>query len=161
MKDVIRVGMADYKICRPPQKILTLGLGSCLGVVLYDAAAKLCGLAHVMLPDSRSISNNANRMKFVDTCLTDMYHELLVETADPKNLVAKVAGGAKMFSQDSTNEFLNIGAQNYVAAVRQLAKFRIPIIAEDVGDTFSRRIKFDPETGMLLVKAVGIDQYVI
>jgi len=42
--------------------------------VLYDAAAKLCGLAHVMLPDSRSISNNANRMKFVDTCLTDMYH---------------------------------------------------------------------------------------
>ena len=154
MKDVIRVGMADYKICRPPQKILTLGLGSCLGVVLYDAAAKLCGLAHVMLPDSRSISNNANRMKFVDTCLTDMYHELLVETADPKNLVAKVAGGAKMFSQDSTNEFLNIGAQNYVAVVMQLAKFRIPIIAEDVGDTFSRTIKFDPETGMLLVKAV-------
>ncbi len=161
MKDVIRVGMADYKICRPPQKILTLGLGSCLGVVLYDAAAKLCGLAHVLLPDSRSLSNHANRIQFVHTCLTDMYHELLVETANPKNLVAKVAGGAKMFSQDSTNEFLNIGAQNYVAVVRQLAKFRIPIIAEDVGDTFSRTIKFDPETGMLLVKAVGIDQYVI
>lgn len=162
MNDGIRVGMADYKICHAPQKIYTLGLGSCLGVVLYDTSTKTCGLAHVMLPDSKSISNNANRMKFVDTCLSDMYDELInSKSIDPKNLVSKVAGGAKMFSKDSTNEFLNIGAQNYVAAVKQLAKLRIPIIAEDVGKAFSRTIKFDPETGMLLVKAVGINQYYI
>lgn len=161
MNDAIRVGMADYKICHAPQKILTLGLGSCLGVILYDASTKICGLAHVMLPDSKSITNNSNRMKFVDTCLSDMYDELMRESVTHGNLVAKVAGGAKMFSKDSTNEFLNVGAQNYVAAVKQLAKLRIPIIAEDVGKTFSRTIKFDPETGMLLVKAVGLNQYYI
>lgn len=161
MRDAIRVGMADYKICCAPEKVMTFGLGSCLGVVLYDATTKICGLAHVMLPDSKSITNNSNRMKFVDTCLSDMYDDLIDKFVNPKNLVAKVAGGAKMFSKDSTNEFLNIGAQNYVAAVRQLARLRIPIIAEDVGGTFSRTIKFDPETGMLLVKAVGINQYFI
>lgn len=161
MSDAIRVGMADYKVCYAPQKILTLGLGSCLGVILYDASTKICGLAHVMLPDSKSITNNSNRMKFVDTCLSDMYDELMRKSVNPGNLVAKVAGGAKMFSKDSTNEFLNVGAQNYVAAVKQLAKLRIPIIAEDVGGTFSRTINFDPETGMLLVKAVGLSQYYI
>lgn len=153
--------MADYRICHAPQKIMTLGLGSCLGVVLYDGTSKTCGLAHVMLPDSKKISHNANRMKFVDTCLDDMYHELLREPLNPKNLVAKVAGGAKMFTKDLDNEFLNIGAQNYVAAVKKLAELRVPVIAEDVGDTFSRTIRFDPETGVLLVKAVGIDQYEI
>ena len=66
-----------------------------------------------------------------------------------------------MFSKDSDNEFLNIGAQNYVAAVRKLAEFRIPVLAEDVGETFSRTIEFDPETGMLMIKAVGIGKYLI
>lgn len=158
---MIRVGMAEYKLCHTPQKIMTLGLGSCLGVVLYDTSTKICGLAHVMLPDSKQITNNSNRMKFADTCLTDMYHELLAQSADPGHLIAKIAGGAKMFSIDSDNEFLNIGAQNYVAAVKRLAVFRIPVEAEDVGGTFSRTIVFDPESGMLLVKAVGRNQYLI
>ena len=161
MSSIIRVGMADYKICHAPQKIGTLGLGSCLGVVLYDEKSKTCGLAHVKLPDSKKITHTVNRMKFVDTCLDDMYHALLGESVDPGNLVAKMAGGAKMFSKDSDNEFLNIGAQNYVAAVRKLAEFRIPVLAEDVGETFSRTIEFDPETGMLMIKAVGIGKYLI
>ena len=74
---MIRVGMADYKLCAPPDKISTLGLGSCMGVVIYDTKTKLCGMAHIMLPDSTKITHNQNRMKFADTCLLDMYHELL------------------------------------------------------------------------------------
>lgn len=161
MSEIVRVGMADYKICHAPQKIGTLGLGSCLGVVLYDDSTKICGLAHVMLPDSKKITRSKNRMKFVDTCLDDMYHALLEEAVNPGNLVAKMAGGAKMFTKNTDNEFLNIGAQNYVAAVRKLAEFRIPVKAEDVGETFSRTIEFDPETGMLMIKAGGIGKYLI
>ena len=77
MSEMIRVGMADYKLCAPPDKISTLGLGSCMGVVIYDTKTKLCGMAHIMLPDSTKITHNQNRMKFADTCLLDMYHELL------------------------------------------------------------------------------------
>ena len=51
MSEMIRVGMADYKLCAPPDKISTLGLGSCMGVVIYDTKTKLCGMAHIMLPD--------------------------------------------------------------------------------------------------------------
>ena len=62
MSEMIRVGMADYKLCTPPDKISTLGLGSCMGVVIYDTKTKLCGMAHIMLPDSTKITHNENRM---------------------------------------------------------------------------------------------------
>lgn len=58
MSEMIRVGMADYKLCAPPDKISTLGLGSCMGVVIYDTKTKLCGMAHIMLPDSTKITHN-------------------------------------------------------------------------------------------------------
>lgn len=161
MKDVIRVGMADYKICRPPQVISTLGLGSCLGVMLYDETTQICGMAHVMLPDSSRIMKEANRKKFVDTCLQDMYDELLHRDVKPKNLVAKIAGGAKMFSYKSKNDMLNIGEQNVKAVKDKLEEWKILIVAEDTGLDYSRTIKFDPKTGMLLIRAVGIGEYVI
>jgi chemotaxis protein CheD len=161
MSDMIRVGMADYKLCRPPQKISTLGLGSCLGVVLYDKTTQICGMAHVMLPDSKKISQNNNRLKFVDTCLADMYHELMRKQVNPKNLVAKIAGGAKMFSYRSSNDFLNIGEQNVAAAHELLKKWSIPILSEDVGDSYGRTIVFDPGNGQLLVKSVGIGDSII
>lgn len=161
MSEIIRVGMADYKICRSPQKISTLGLGSCLGVVLYDKTTGICGMAHVMLPDSKKISQNSNRLKFVDTCLQDMYDELLQNKVNANRLVAKIAGGAKMFSYNSENEFLNIGGQNVKAVKEFLAKWNVPIVAEDVGETYGRTIVFDPSTGDLLIRAVGLGDSVI
>ena len=161
MKDVIRVGMADFKICCPPQKISTLGLGSCLGVVLYDSRTKMCGMAHIMLPDSRRITKESNRNKFVDTCLQDMYDELIRQSVNPKDLVAKIAGGASMFSFQSGNDMLNLGEQNADAVKKRLKKWNIPILAEDVGKSYSRTIQFDPETGKMLIRAVGVGQYVI
>ena len=161
MSDIIRVGMADFKLCRSPQKISTLGLGSCLGVVLYDRTTKICGLAHVMMPASSQISQNANRMKFVDTCIPDMYEELLRVGAKKSGIIAKMAGGAKMFSYQSNKKFLNIGQQNVEAVHEVLGELRIPILAEDVGSNYGRTIEFDTVTGGLSVKAVGIGDSII
>lgn len=52
MSEVIKVGMADLNVCTAPDAITTLGLGSCVGIVLYDSAVKKAGMVHVMLPDS-------------------------------------------------------------------------------------------------------------
>lgn len=161
MSEMIRVGMADYKICRSPQKISTLGLGSCLGVVLYDKTTKICGMAHVMMPDSTKISKNSNRMKFVDTCLDDMYRDMLQMGAKKSCIIAKVAGGAQMFSSPSNNSFLNIGEQNIEAVHKLLQEWNIPIIAEDVGSNCGRTIEFDTVTGELYIKTVGVGDSVI
>lgn len=161
MSKMVRVGMADYKICRPPQKISTLGLGSCLGVVLYDNQTKICGMAHVMLPDSTQISKNSNRMKFMDTCLPDMYEEMLKEGAVPATMVAKIAGGAEMFSTKPDEDMLNIGRHNIMAAREILAEWGIPVVSEDVGGCCGRTIEFDTVTGELNIKTVGIGDSVI
>lgn len=155
MSEIVRVGMADYKICRPPQKIITLGLGSCVGVILYDRMTKLCGMAHVMLPDSTQITKNSNRMKFVDTCLLDMYEEMLGLGVRKSELIAK------MFSYNGTNAFLNIGEQNVQAVRRMLAGWEIPILSEDVGNCCGRTIEFDTVTGELFIKTVGFEDFVV
>ena len=163
MSETIRVGMADYKICRSPQKISTLGLGSCLGVVLYDESSGVCGLAHVMLPDSTRIpSQQSNRFKFMDTCLKDMYEELTIKQGIPASkLKAKIAGGAKMFAHRSSNSMLNVGAQNIEKAKEMLSGWKIPIRAEDTGDRYGRTITFDPSNSELHIKTVGVGESVI
>lgn len=161
MIEIVRVGMADYKICSSPIKISTLGLGSCVGVVLYDPIVKICGLGHVMLPDSTQIKTDMNRMKFADTCLSDMYYEMVAKGASPVNLVAKIAGGAKMFSFNVNNESMNIGERNVEAVKEKLNQLRIPLLAEDTGKNYSRSIVFNPEDGMLNIRTVGIGEYKI
>ena len=60
MGQVIKVGMADLNICKAPDVLTTIGLGSCIGIALYDPVTKISGLAHIMLPDSTQIRNNSN-----------------------------------------------------------------------------------------------------
>lgn len=161
MSEMVRVGMAEYKLCSSPQKISTVGLGSCLGVVLYDGTTKICGMAHIMMPDSTRITKNSNRMKFADTCLQDMYDDLIRAGANPKRLIAKIAGGAKMFEHNRRTEFLNIGHQNSEAVRKALLKWKIPIVSEDVGKNYGRTIEFDTVTGELFIHSVGLDDVVI
>ena len=161
MSEIVQEGMADYKLCRSPQKISTLGLGSCLGVVLYDHTIKICGMAHVMMPDSSRLSKNSNRMKFADTCLQDMLNDLLRAGAQQSRMIAKIAGGARMFIHKSNTDFLNIGKQNVEAVRKVLGDWNIPIIAEDVGSNYGRTIEFDTVTGELFIKSVGVGDSVI
>ena len=108
MGEMIRVGMADYKICQSPQKISTLGLGSCLGVILYDEGSGVCGMAHVMLPDSTRIpSQKENRFKFMDTCLKDMYDELTTKRRIPASRLRAILDlGYKEYINDLSERSL-------------------------------------------------------
>ena len=85
----IKVGMADLNVCSGTDTITTLGLGSCVGVVLWDAQAKVCGMLHAMLPDSTSIRNNSNVAKFVDSGIDELLKRVLAKGARRQNLVAK------------------------------------------------------------------------
>ena len=67
MGEVIKVGMADWKTCKGDDGVMTVGLGSCVGIAIRDPATGIGGLAHIMLPDSKEIVNNTNRPKFADT----------------------------------------------------------------------------------------------
>ena len=95
MSEVIKVGMADLNLCRDPDIITTLGLGSCIGIALYDPSTKIGGLAHIMLPDSTKMRNNSNIAKFADTGIEELLNRMIKAGAVKSRLVAKIAGGAK------------------------------------------------------------------
>jgi len=161
MNEMIKVGMADLNVCVAPNSITTLGLGSCVGIILYDQRNKIAGLAHVMLPDSTKISNNENKAKFADTGIEELINRMKVIGANPRGLVAKIAGGAQMFAFSKNNDMMRIGDRNVEATKAKLNELSIPILAEDTGLNYGRTIEFYPETGELHIKSVGKERKVI
>lgn len=161
MSETIKVGMADYKVTKSPNKLITLGLGSCIGVVIYDSAKKIAGMAHVMLPSSEEIKNNSNKLKFADTCIDLMMADLLKEKVSKGQLKAKMAGGAQMFSVSLKSENLNIGRRNAQAVKDKLKQLGIPVIAEDIHGDKGRTITFDVETQQLFIRSIGTGESII
>ena len=143
MSKVIKVGMADLNICKSPDTITTIGLGSCIGLTFYDPVAKIGGMVHYMLPDSTQMNRNGNIAKYADT------------GASRNRLVAKMAGGAKMFQVSGASNVSNIGERNALAAKAKLRELRIRLIAEDTGLNYGRTVELDCETGDFYVKAIG------
>ncbi len=155
MSDIIKVGMADLKCGKNPIKLTTLGLGSCVGIVLYDKINKVSGLAHVMLPNSSNFKNISNKSKFCDLALEVLITDMEKLGASRRSMVAKIAGGAKMFAFSGNNDLLSVGERNINAARENLKKYNIRIIAEDVGLDYGRTIVFDSETSDLSIRSMG------
>jgi chemotaxis protein CheD len=155
MIEVIRVGMADLKVACHPSILTTLGLGSCVGITLYDSKKKIIGMAHIMLPSSKIATANTNRAKFADTGIVDLLEKMTALGAERKEIVSKIAGGAQMFNFAGSNETLKIGARNSEAVKQVLNELRIPIVAEDIGGNHGRTIEISSEDGKLMVKTIG------
>lgn len=150
---VVKVGIADMKLTEAPNKLKTLGLGSCVGVVIYNN--EIAGLAHVMLPDSEASNRaNQNRLKYADSALDLMIQDLLNKGAKKSSLKAKIAGGAHMFSFQTESNFLKIGERNVKAVTERLSFHQIPLIAQDVGGNQGRTIEFNIEEGQLEIRTV-------
>lgn len=155
----IVIGMADLKVSRSPDILTTLGLGSCVGITLYDASSKIGGMAHIMLPQSSSYGGQ-NRAKFADTGIADLLDLMIRTGARRTSLIAKLAGGAHMFG-GSTNDILKVGSRNAAACTEILTRLRIPIRANDTGGTHGRTIELDISTGALKIRTVGYGESVI
>ena len=149
---MIIVGMADSAVAKKPAKITTLGLGSCVGVAMYDKRNCVGGMVHIMLPSVEHARSKDNLAKFADTGIPYLLDCMLEEGANKSGIKAKIAGGARMFSF-SSNAQLNIGERNVIATKDILRKLRIPIIAEDTGQNYGRTIVLDTEDGRLTVKS--------
>lgn len=163
MSEIIKVGIADLKTCLPPNGITTLGLGSCVGIALRDTSNKIGGLAHIMLPDSTAIRNgNLNIAKFADTGIVELVKQMEKIGARRGHLVAKIAGGATMFSfQGGSSPMGQVGQRNVEATKKKLGELRIPIIAENTGANYGRTVIFFPETGDFHIRAVGKPELII
>lgn len=155
MDNIIKVGMADLQSAKHPCIITTLGLGSCVGVALYDTNKKIVGLAHIMLPSSTQARNNTNVAKFADTAIVKLVDDMVKLGSAKANIVAKLAGGAQMFAFSNASEMMRIGLRNVAASKEMLYQLKIPIIAEDTGGTYGRTVEINSDNGVLFVKTIG------
>lgn len=155
MGNMIKVGMADLKVCKCPDSLTTLGLGSCVGVALYDPVTKVSGLLHCMLPDSTQIRNNSNIAKFADTGIDELVRQMEALGANRSRLVAKLAGGAQMFAMSASADALRVGERNAEAAKIKLKQLNIRLLSEDCGLNYGRTVEFYSETGDYIIKSVG------
>ncbi len=153
----ITVGIAEYKISRTPDVLTTLGLGSCVGVTIYDPVKKIGGLLHVLLPSSNgdSISNPA---KYADTGIPELIRALVKLGARRSSMTAKIAGGANMFASFSKSDVFMVGQRNGDRCREILKEQQIHLSASDTGGNFGRTIELDIETGKLLIKTIYINR---
>lgn len=154
LEKVIVVGMADLKVAKAPDILTTIGLGSCVGISLYDISTGVGGMAHVMLPSSREIQNQSNPAKFVDTAIAKLIDDVVRAGARKSNLKAKIAGGAQMFALKSDSQIMKIGTRNYEESVKALRSYNIPIVSMDCGGNYGRTIELKLATGELKIKAI-------
>lgn len=154
MPELIKVGMADYKVGRAPDTLISYGLGSCIGISLYDPQTKIGGLLHIMLPDSNQSRANENRAKFADTGIPGMLEELIRMGAAKSRLVAKLAGGSQMFAFANASDIMRVGLRNASASKEILKKLSIPIVGEDTGGNYGRTVQIDLSTGVYKVKTI-------
>ncbi|MYL33166.1 chemotaxis protein CheD [Pontibacillus yanchengensis] len=153
---IVKVGIADFNIVQAPNTIRTSGLGSCVGVVLFDSNSKFAGMAHVMLPTSTMAKETkTNIAKYADTAIPALIQVLLDKGVKKYAMKAKIAGGAQMFQFSSSSDMMRIGPRNVEAVKEQLKKVRIPLISEDCGGNSGRTIEFHPRTGVLEIRTVN------
>lgn len=160
MGETIVVGMADMKMCRVPDQITTLGLGSCIGLALYEPRTHISALLHIMLPDSTTIKDNSNVAKFADTAIAKILQDFKKCGISPFMLNAKMAGGAKMFAFNN-NDVFSVGKKNADAIKAILSRERIKLIAEDCGGNYGRTVVFSPEDFSFTIKSIGKQPVVI
>lgn len=154
---MITVRMADYKVARGDQKLITRDLGSCIGIVVRDPKTGIGGLLHAMLPTTliRKDIPVEQLPKYVDLGLERMLSEMEKMGANRRYMEAKMAGAAHIIQYQSVSPSRDISSRNIQVAVEYLEKYKIKILGMEVGDRYPRTVIFEPGSGMTVVKTFG------
>ncbi len=149
----IVVKVADYAVAASGT-IATIGLGSCVAIILYDGVARVGGMAHVLLPNEAMSRGRSNPAKFPSTAVPLLLSEMRLLGAKPERVRAKIVGGASMFATLIPAGGINIGERNIAAVRGALSEVKIPIVAEDVGSDHGRSVFLFIDDGRVEVRSL-------
>jgi chemotaxis protein CheD len=150
------VKIGEVKVLETEGVLFTIGLGSCVAVILYDPAKKIAGLAHVMLPEG-NLSENGLPGRYAPSAVPFLVDQMVEKGARKRGMYARIVGGASMFKDLLPVEGLQLGDRNVTAVKNALTKASIPLRGEDVGGTFGRSVFFNARDGSVVIRAVRRD----
>lgn len=139
-------------------ELRALGLGSCIGLCVFDPVMKLAAVAHIVLPEAKSSNATPDPGKYADTAVPYVIDEMAKKGSVKHRLRAAIVGGAQLFSFAGASESLNVGERNIVAVKRHLSDLRIRLLAEEVGGTTGRTVALDTATGVVTVRQSGLPE---
>ncbi len=141
---VLTVRIAEMGIVRSDGEgpgVLRTTLGSCVGVIISDAAAGIHGLAHVLLP--RRVREDKAAGKYADSAVAALVREMERAGSSRSDMAASVVGGARMFGQSGSSSLPHIGEENVAAVLQALEGLGIPVVFKDIGGECGRTVTFD------------------
>lgn len=144
----LRCGMGD-------DTLITVGLGSCVAILLYDAQARIGGMAHILLPSPALSRKDSNPAKFPQTAVPRLLELMGADGAKPQRITARLAGGASMFAALAPPGTVQMGERNLVAARQVLDHHRLPLVGEAVGGDFGRTVRFHICDGRVQISTVA------
>lgn len=151
----LTVGMGEIQVVRGVGHVLTaLGLGSCIGVCLYDPLTRVAGMVHVVLPKSQADKTGDLPGKFADTAIPAIVQRMIEQGASASRLKAAIAGGAQLFQFGVSNS-LDVGARNAEAVLAALRTVGIPLLAKDIGGNAGRTLRLVSDNGLVVVRTIG------
>ncbi len=150
MGNLVVVGISDMKIVTGEDVLITYALGSCVGTCIYDSAAGIMGLSHVLLPERSLCTGDNNTKKFADTAIAQMVSDMQARGASAYRMKAKIAGGAQMFF----NSTIKIGERNIQMVKRELSRLGISIVGSDVGENYGRTMQCHAADGKVIIKMI-------
>jgi chemotaxis protein CheD len=150
----VLVRVADLKVGRKADVLLTVGLGSCIAIVLHDPVVAVGGLAHVLLPSPALARADTNPAKFPQLAVPRLLELMAKEGGNPRRITARLAGGASMFSSLAPPGTIQMGERNVVASRQVLSGLGIPLVGQAVGGDFGRTVRLFVESGRVEISSV-------
>ena len=149
-EDIV-VDTAQVKVTQAPNRLVALGVGSCVVITFYDPVLKVGAMAHAMLPDSTKSGPTSNPFKFADLAIDQVIRKMESLGSQRQNMEAKIVGGANMFPS-LRHESLRAGEENVHAVKEKLKKDGIRLAGEVVGGSVGRSVEFDITSGIVTVR---------
>lgn len=156
MSDRVLVRIGDLRVAGDGATLVTVGIGSCVAVAVFDPVRKVGGLGHALLPEPHGNGKPQPAGRFASTAVSRLLEMLREQGGDPERAVAWLVGGARMFEGLSFagpgGE--SIGDRNVASAQRALEAAGVPVKGVEVGGARGRSVYFDVGAGRVRVTSV-------
>jgi len=134
-------------------ELVTTVLGSCVSACIRDKVFGIGGMNHFMLPLSEgkgwggASDFTSTATRFGNYAMEHMINDILKHGGHKKQLEANIFGGGRMMDAQT-----DIGRTNIDFVCSYLKTEGIPVLAQDVGDIYPRKVIYFPKSGKVRVK---------
>lgn len=155
MGETFAVGLGEICISKQLDDVLVAyGLGSCLGISMYDPHKNIAGLLHAVLPKGKC-NGEAGHIKYVQCGIDELIRQMEEKGALRYSFIVKIVGGAHMLTAPGFSDILKVGERNMEAAEDHFSQLNMKISSQEVGGNRGRTVRLYVSDGRFTIRELG------